>query len=468
MDSQVLNDHSNLDKAHIILEQQKQYFQRGETRDISFRIEQLNTLYKAIKGYEKKLLDALYKDLRKSEFEAYATEIGLILDEIRFVTKNLKSWAKIEKVKTPFSLFPSKGYIYKEPYGSVLIIAPWNYPFQLLIAPLIGAIAAGNCAVLKPSEYTIHVSQVLAEMIREIYDEEYVCVLQGKRNISTLLVNQPFDHIFFTGSAAVGKIVMEAASKHLTPLTLELGGKSPCIIDRYADIPKAARRVAWGKFLNAGQTCVAPDYLMVHKSIKQPFLQELFKSIHTFYGEDPSTSKDYPRIINTKHFHRLVSLLDRGELLIGGHHNIDDLYISPTVIDHITWDDPIMQEEIFGPLLPIIEFEELEDIIFTVNNHPKPLALYIFSEDKHVQDEILQYISFGGGCINDTVTHVATSYLPFGGVGHSGMGAYHGKASFDVFSHQKSILKKSTKLDIPIIYPPYSIKKVKLLKKLLR
>lgn len=438
-----------------ILQKQETYFRSGKTKDVSFRINRLKRLKEALEVNEKAVYEALEKDFKKPPFETYVSEIGIVLNEISFTIKHLPSWAKPEKVKTPITNFPSRSYIYSEPYGVVLIIGAWNYPLQLTLNPLVGALAAGNCAVLKPSEISSHTSHIIAKIIGENFEEEYITVVEGGVEINKALLNENFDYIFFTGSVQVGKIVMEAASKHLTPLTLELGGKSPAIVDEEADVDLAARRIVWGKFLNAGQTCVAPDYVMVHKRVKSDLLNHLDKYIHKSYGKDPSQSPDFPRIINERHFERLSGYLDNGTIITGGQTKEEEKYIAPTIIDNITWDDPLMQEEIFGPLLPVVEFENLDEVIETVNQHPKPLSLYFFSQNKKKQEMIIKEIRFGGGCINDTVAHFINHYLPFGGIGDSGLGSYHGKASFDTFSHKKGMLKKSTWLDIPLRYPPY-------------
>lgn len=458
-----------MDNLQSILEEQRNYFNTGATRSLGFRIEKLKILKKIIKENEKEILEALWLDLHKSEFEAYATEIGIILDEINFVTKHLKSWSKTKRVRTPLTNFLSSSYIYSEPYGVSLIISPWNYPFQLLMAPLIGAIAAGNCAMLKPSEYSTNTTKVIMKIIEASFSQEFVCVVEpyGGKESAQALLKEEFDYIFFTGSVPVGKIVMEAASKHLTPVTLELGGKSPCIVDKEADVKLAARRITWGKFVNAGQTCVAPDYILVHKDVKAGLLTEITKCIKEFFGENPVHSKDFPRIINERQLHRLIGLLNKGDIVTGGEYIEMERYIAPTIIENITWNDPIMLEEIFGPILPVIEFSDLEEVIKIVNSKPKPLALYFFSNNKKWQERIIEMISYGGGCINDTIMHVASPYLPFGGVGASGMSAYHGKGSYDTFSHKKSVTKKSNLIDIKIRYAPYN-DKIKLLKKLMK
>lgn len=375
-----------------ILEKQRGYFNTGETRNVNFRIEKLKILKQSIVNNEDQILEALWVDLHKSEFEAYATEIGIILEEINFVIKHLKSWAKTKKVKTPLTNFLSSSYIYSQPYGVSLIMSPWNYPFQLLIAPLIGSIAAGNCAMLKPSENSPKTTEVIIKIIEDCFKEEFVSVVEpyGGKETAEALLQEEFDYIFFTGSVPVGKIVMEAASKHLTPVTLELGGKSPCIVDKDADVKLAAKRIAWGKFLNAGQTCVAPDYILVHESVKTELLDEITTYITEFFGEDPANSNDFPRIINERQFNRLVGLLGEGNIVTGGEYNKTEKYIAPTIIDRITWNDPIMLDEIFGPILPVVEFENLEEVIKVVNSKPKPLALYFFSTNRKNQERIIE------------------------------------------------------------------------------
>lgn len=438
-----------------LLKKQRDFFTTEQTKKLSFRLDALNKLRNAIKSHESEFLQGLKEDLNKSEFDAYSTEIGIVLEEIRFAIKNIHQWSQPRKVKTPVTHFGARSYIYPEPYGVALIISPWNYPFQLAVAPLIGAIAAGNCAVLKPSELTPKTSEILAKVIREIFPEEYVSVARGGVETSQALLKEYFDYIFFTGSVSVGKVVMEAASKHLTPVTLELGGKSPCIVHKDANLKIAAKRIAWGKFINAGQTCIAPDYLYIHKEIKDQLLHELRNTIIEFYGEEPAKNNSYTKIVSERHFQRLEAFLNNGTVFTGGRTDAANLKIEPTILTNVTWNDPIMEEEIFGPILPVLEFEDIPDIVQQVNSHPKPLALYIFSESKEVQDLMLNRISFGGGCINDTVYHISTPYLPFGGVGNSGSGSYHGKGSFDTFSHEKSILKQTTKFDIPVRYPNF-------------
>ncbi|MBS4198164.1 aldehyde dehydrogenase [Bacillus sp. FJAT-49732] len=436
-----------------LVDKQNMFFHSGATKSISYRLSALQKLSDAIKLYEKRLMDALKADLHKSEFESYTTEIGIVLEEIRFIQKHLRSWSKPKRVKTPITHVGSKSYIYAEPYGVVLIIAPWNYPFQLAVAPLIGAIAAGNCAIIKPSELTPNTSAVFGKLINEIFPEEFVAVVQGGVETSKALLLERFDYIFFTGSVSVGKIIMEAAARYVTPVTLELGGKSPCIVHEDASIKLAAKRIAWGKFMNAGQTCVAPDYLYVHENVRDEFLHQLALAIKELYGNEPLKNPNYTHIVSKRHFQRLESFLKEGEIIIGGEKDEERLAIEPTVVTNVTWTDLIMEDEIFGPILPILEYRQLPDVIEGIQQHPNPLALYLFSENEQVQDKVITSIPFGGGCINDTVYHLATPYLPFGGVGRSGVGAYHGKGSFDTFSHHKSILKQTTRFDLPFRYP---------------
>lgn len=447
-----------------LIQKQRNFFTSGKTKDVSFRLEALSKLRTVIKQHEQELMDALKADLNKSEFDAYLTEIGILLEEIRFTMKHLKKWAKPRKVKSSLAQIGSKSYIYPEAYGVALIIAPWNYPFQLAIAPLIGAIAAGNCAILKPSELTPQTSALLSKLISSHFPEEYISVVEGDAETSTALLSEKLDYIFFTGSVPVGKIIMEAASKNLTPVTLELGGKSPCIVHDDANLKLAAKRIAWGKYINAGQTCVAPDYLYVHSRVKEEFLKELMQAIQELYGENPIASGQFTRIVSEKHFSRLAKFLTNGTTIHGGRHDLSALSIEPTVLGNITWNDEVMQDEIFGPILPVLEYADLSKMIGEVTARPKPLALYIFTESEGVQSQILSSISFGGGCINDTVYHLSSPYLPFGGVGESGIGAYHGKGSFDVFSHEKSILKQTTRFDLPFRYPTTrdALKKVKM------
>ena len=449
-----------------IVKLQRDYYLKEETLETDFRLKSLKKLKASIEKHENEIFEALKKDLNKTSFEAYASEVGLVYSELKDAIKNIYHWNRKKKVRTPLAHFKSSSYIVSEPYGVVLIMSPWNYPFQLTIAPLIGAIAGGNCSVVKPSAYSPCTSAVISKIIRECFEDKYIAVIEGGRDANQELLKERFDYIFFTGSVSVGKMVMESASKNLTPVTLELGGKSPCIVDKEANIDLAAKRIIWGKTLNSGQTCVCPDYLLVHKDVKEELIRSMKKYIHEFYGDEPCKNKEYPRIVSGKHFNRLKNLLTNSEIVAGGDFNNETLQIAPTLLDHVSWEDSVMKEEIFGPILPILEFNDIVQVINMVNSHPKPLALYLFTNNKEIEKRIVKCVPFGGGCINDTLVHLATSYMPFGGVGESGMGGYHGKWSFDTFTHKKSILKKSVAFDINLRYPPYK-DKIKMLKKLM-
>lgn len=454
-----------LPKCVEIIAKQRQFFQTGKTKDVTFRIAQLKILKQLVIENKTAIIQALKADLHKPEFESYATEIG-VNKEIDYAIKHINSWTKPKKAAVPLDLFPYSAKIYPEPLGVVLIIGPWNYPFQLIISPLVGAIAAGNCTIIKPSELAPSTSDLITKLIHKYFAPEYITVVPGAVETSQQLLAEKFDHIFFTGGTAIGKIVMEAAAKHLTPVTLELGGKSPCIIDTDINLEHTAKRIIWGKFINAGQTCIAPDYLLVDTKIKPNLVNVLQKCLQEFYGENPANSPDYGRIIHQKHFDRLVNLLKCGEVIIGGETNREELYIAPTLLENVSLKDPVMQEEIFGPILPIIEYTDINEAITLINSRPKPLALYLFSQNKNLQKRILQETSSGGVCINDTVMQVGVSSLPFGGVGDSGMGSYHGKAGFDTFSHDKSVLQNSFPWDIDWRYAPYQ-GKLSLLKKII-
>ena len=449
-----------------IVTEQRLFFQTNQTKNLSFRLKQLKVLKQAIVENEVAIKKALKADLNKPELEAYITEVGICLEEIKYALKHLKNWTKPQKVSTPLPYLPASSQIYAEPLGVVLIIGAWNYPLQLVISPLVGAMAAGNCVVIKPSEIAVNTSNLLAEIIPKYFDSSFVSVVEGGKEVTQQLLAERFDHIFFTGSTQVGKSIMSAAAKQLTPVTLELGGKTPCIVDAGTNLEYTARRIVWGKFLNAGQTCVAPDYLLVDKKIKQELLKQIKQTIQEFYGTTPETSPDYARIINQHHFTRLSDLLKTGKIMIGGETNSAERYIAPTVIDAVTPEDAIMQEEIFGPILPVLEYDTIKEAIAFVNAKPKPLALYFFSNNKQHQQQVLQETSSGGACLNDTIVHMAFAGLPFGGVGASGMGKYHGKATFETFSHQKSVLNKSFWLDIKLRYAPYQ-GKLKFLKRLI-
>jgi aldehyde dehydrogenase (NAD+) len=451
-----------------LIEAQRKFFNTDKTKSLDFRMDALQKLRNSLIFNEREILDALKSDLNKSDFEGYMSEIGMVRDEAGYIIKHLPKWIKNIKVSTPMAQFCSKSFIVPEPYGVVLIMSPWNYPLQLCLEPLIGALAAGNCAIIKPSAYAPATSKIVADIISKIYPPEYVSVVEGGRKENSELLDQKFDYIFFTGSVAVGKQVMESASKYLTPVSLELGGKSPTIVDKTANIPLAAKRIAFGKYLNAGQTCVAPDYILAHSSIKDQLIAELGKQIKAFFGSDPLSDKDLPKIINEKHFDRILGLMKDEKTVIGGRSNKESRLIEPTVLDGITFDSPVMQEEIFGPVLPIITFDDINEVIALLKDKPKPLALYLFSDDKAIQDTVLEKLSFGGGCINDTIIHLATSKMGFGGVGNSGMGSYHGKFSFDTFTHYKSIVHKKNWIDIPMRYHPYNEKNYSLIKVFLK
>ena len=456
---------TELSKVGDIIQNQREFFNSGKTKDVTFRIEQLKNLRQAIIEHEQSIVEALQADLHKPEVETYLTEIGVI-KEINYAIKHLKTWTKPKKAAVSFDFFSYSAKIHPEPLGVVLIIGPWNYPFNLIISPLIGAIAAGNCAIIKPSEIASHTSNVIAKIITKNFDPTYIAVVEGGVEASQILLAEKFDHIFFTGGTAVGKIVMAAAAKYLTPVTLELGGKSPCIVDSDINLEHTVRRITWGKFINAGQTCIAPDYLLVNKKIKKDLIDGLEKCVKEFYGDNPVNSPDYARIVSQKHFDRLVNLLKDGEVLIGGETQPSERYIAPTVIDNVSLEDSVMQEEIFGPILPVIEYTDIAEAIALINSRPKPLALYLFSQNKNLQNSLLQETSSGGVCINDTMMQFGVSSLPFGGVGDSGIGNYHGKASFDTFSHNKSVLQNSFWLDLKWRYAPYQ-GKLPLIKKFL-
>ena len=451
------------------INKQREYFSTGETKDINFRIEKLKKLRDVLKSEEDKVFEALKKDLMKSSFESYITEVAMVYDEINMHIKNIKKWSKKRRVKTPLVQFPAKSFIQLEPYGVVLIIGPFNYPFMLTMDPLIGAIAAGNTAVIKPSESASETSKILKEILEKVFDEKYVLHVNPERGKEVVeeLLKEKFNYIFFTGSAAVGKIVMKAASQYLTPVTLELGGKSPCIIDKDCKLELAARRIVWGKLLNSGQTCVAPDYLYVHKDIEEEFIKKLEEEIKNQFGDNPLESKDYSKMVNEREFNRVLSYIDKEKLVFGGNYNRKTFQIEPTILKNVTWNDPVMEREIFGPIFPILPFENLDEVIRLVNSKDKPLAIYYFSEDKNKIEKVLNSTSSGGVTINDTLVHVSSSYLPFGGVGNSGMGEYHGKYSFDLFSNKKGVMNRKTFLDLKIRYAPFQ-NKLTIVKKIMK
>ncbi|WP_440109404.1 aldehyde dehydrogenase [Paenibacillus sp. QZ-Y1] len=432
-----------MDQAKQLVTEQRTFFYTGQTKNIEYRIGALQQLRQGIEKYQQRILDALRTDLNKSQAEAYGSEIRIVLGELDFALEHLKEWATPRSVPTNSAMPDGVSTIYPEPYGVALIIAPWNYPFQLAFGPLIGAIAAGNCAIIKPSELTPAVSRLTYDLVHEIFPKEYVTVMEGEVETSTALLKEKFDYIFFTGSTGVGRIVMKAAAEHLTPVTLELGGKSPAIVYEDADLELAAQRIVRGKFLNAGQTCVAPDYLLVHEKVHDKLLDLIGAEIKDKFGDDVLQNADFPHIVNARNFDRLAVFLKDGNALIGGRSERDQLLIEPTVLGDVNWDSPVMQEEIFGPILPVFKYSDLNPMLNEIVRRPKPLALYLFTQDEELQNRVLNQVSFGGGCINDTLSHMTSHYLPFGGVGESGMGSYHGQQSFDVFSHHKSVLKRS-------------------------
>ncbi len=436
-----------------IVNSQREYFYTNVTRDINFRKESLMKLLESIAEHEPAIYDALKRDIGKSRTESYLTEISPVTDAIKYAIKNLEKWAEPKKVRTPFKLFPAKSYVYREPYGVALIIAPWNYPFQLSIMPLIGAIAAGNCVVIKVSKNSPFTSRTIMDIVNSTFERRYVYVIEENLPYDEI-TGQDYDYMFFTGSERVGKSIMRVASDHLIPVTLELGGKSPCIVDNSADVDMAAKRIMWGKLVNAGQTCVAPDYVLVHESVKQQFIEKLKHYSKQFVG-DPFANDDYPRIINLHHYMRIKNLIAKESEVIGGRGDDKQLRIEPTIIPNSTFDGPFMKDEIFGPVLPVIEYDDIQEMLHILKRRPKPLALYIFSENKAVINHIENTISFGCGCINDTMLQLSNLNLPFGGVGSSGMGSYHGKYSFDTFSHEKGILHNQYGPDAALRYPPY-------------
>ncbi|RHM69547.1 aldehyde dehydrogenase [Mediterraneibacter gnavus] len=450
-----------------LTEAQKQFFETGRTRDLAFRICQLQLLADAMRKNETVLGEALKKDLGKSAFESYATEIGFVLADIRYTIQNLQKWSAPKRVRTPLYLFPGKSKIQKEPYGSVLILGPYNYPVQLLAEPLVGAIAAGNCAVLKPSELTPHVSEAMYQIVHSTFKEEYIACVEGGVEVNQELLSQKFDYIFFTGSERVGRIVMKAAAENLTPVTLELGGKSPVIIEKTANIKEAARRIAWGKLMNAGQTCVAPDYVLVDESRKQQFLTEMKTAFSHLYGKEIKKNPDFGRIVNERHMERLQKILEQDAkyLFCGGEADTLQRYIEPAILDlGKDQNAASMQEELFGPILPVLSYHKLEDAVRFVNKRAKPLALYLFTKKRSAEKFVLERVSSGGVCVNDTISHLINPDLPFGGVGASGMGQYHGKYSFDTFTHEKSVFYKPADWNLPVCYPPFTKGKMNLVK----
>lgn len=452
-------ENTSKEKISALAEQQRAFFNSEATLSYEFRLEQLRKFRRALKHWHRPLCDALWTDLHKSEQEAVLTELSIVEGEVKNHIRHLKSWMRGEKHSTPLKMMPSKSYVVSEPLGCALIIAPWNYPVQLLLNPLVGAISAGCTALLKPSPYVPTVSQVLSDMIAQTFDEEYVAAVQGNRDVNKALLEQRWDTIFFTGSPALGRVVMEAASKHLTPVVLELGGKSPCIVDKGADVKIAARRIAWGKCLNAGQTCIAPDFLWIHSSLKEKFVEQFGKAIRRMYGKDIRSSRHYVRLVNDRAFERVAGYMGCGEVLYGGEVDAVERFIEPTLLGVEDWDSPVMQEEIFGPVLPVLCFDDVEDVVRELHQREKPLALYYFGKPKR-GEQIIGRTTSGGACINDTIMHIANENLPFGGVGNSGMGAYHGRLSFDAFSHRRAVVVSPRKFDIPFRYMPYKLFKL--------
>ena len=443
------------------------FFETNKTKSYEFRISQLLKLQEVLNQNKKELLNALYSDLHKTEMEGFFSEFAIVRGELKFAIKHLKKWIKPKRVPTSIAHFKSSSKIMYEPFGTVLIMSPWNYPLNLTLAPLVGAIAAGNCAVVKPSNYSPATSEVIKKVISENFPPEYISVITGGREENSKLLEQRFDYIFFTGGTTVGKLVMEAAAKYVTPVTLELGGKSPCVVEKSANLKVAARRIAFGKYLNAGQTCVAPDYLLIQDEVKEKFIEELKEALKEFFPTETYLDMHLPHIVNEKHFDRLMGLIEGEKIITGGNGEKSRKFIEPTVLDNITFDSKIMQEEIFGPILPVISFKTIEEAIKLIKSREKPLASYLFTTDSNIEKKFLNEVSFGGGCINDTIVHLASDHLPFGGVGFSGIGKYHGDESFKVFSNAKSILKKSNLIDIKLRYHPYSEKKLNIINKMM-
>lgn len=451
-----------------LVQDQRAHFQTGQTFSLAVRRRALDKLRQAILAHEADINSALAADLNKSATESYMCEVGMTLAELNYVRKHLARWMRDRKAATPLAQFHAKSFTVAEPYGVVLIMSPWNYPFMLTLEPLIGAIAAGNCCVVKPSAYSPATSNLIRAILAECFPPEFVCVVEGGRAENQALLDQKFDYIFFTGGVAVGREVMSKAARHLTPVTLELGGKSPCVVDATAKLDLAAKRLVFGKLLNCGQTCVAPDYLLIDGRVKEQFLSHVKKWMTAMYGQDPLDNQGYVRMINRKHYDRVMGLIDPAKVVYGGRGDPDTLKIQPTILDGVSPEDPVMQEEIFGPLLPVLTYDTLDRAVEFINSRPHPLALYLFSEDRAAQERFFRQVPFGGGCVNDTIIHLATSRMGFGGVGDSGMGSYHGKLSFDTFSHRKSVVKKSTWMDLPVRYAPYTALQEKLLRLFLR
>ncbi len=457
------------ERIDYLFDKQKKFFQTGATIPVSFRLNALKKLRACIERREADIVAALQADLGKSDYESYMCEIGMVLSELSYLLKHTKKLAQKRKVRTPLAQFSAKSYTIAEPYGNTLVMSPWNYPFLLTLDPVADAIAAGNTAIIKPSAYSPITAQLVSDIVAECFDEEYIAVVMGGREENAHLLEKKFDFVFFTGSQAVGKVVLRHTAEHLTPAVLELGGKSPVVVDSSADIPLAAKRIVFGKIINCGQTCVAPDYILCEKSVKEELVQELVKQIAAQLGEKPLENPDYGHMINRKHFDRVMGLIDPNKVVCGGKGDAERLKIAPTVMDNVTWEDAVMGEEIFGPILPVLTFERFDEVYDRLKDRQKPLALYLFSTDKAHIRLVIERISYGGGCINDTIIHLATDKMGFGGVGESGMGAYHGKVGFDAFSHEKSIVHKKNWIDLPMRYQPYNRKKyAKLVRKFLK
>ena len=456
------------EQIQAVVEKQREFFATGATLTVSFRLNALDKLRTSMESHKDEVMAAIKKDLGKGEQEAYMCEYGLSLSELSYMKKHTKKYAKDRRMATPLTNFAARSFVKPMPYGNVLIMSPWNYPILLSIEPLIDAISAGNTVILKPSAYSSNCSKVLSDIIKDAFDPEYVTVVEGGRDENQFLLDQKYDFIFFTGSQAIGRMVMSKAAANLTPVSLELGGKSPCIIDKSANIKLAAKRIVWGKYLNCGQTCVAPDYVLVHESIKDAFVEAVKEAITKQFGSEPLDNKDYGKIINQKHFDRITGLINQDKVVFGGKSNPETLKIEPTVMDNVTYDDAVMQEEIFGPIMPIITYTSVGDVIRKVNSGAHPLALYIFANDKSIANKVTSECIYGGGCINDTVVHLACSTMGFGGVGESGMGAYHGKVGFETFSHHKSIVDKKNWIDIFMRYQPFNKIKLSMVKMFLK
>ena len=451
-----------------IINAQKEFFNTGKTKEVNFRLTNLKKLKQLVLTYQNRLNEALWADLHKPKFEAYAGEVGFVLQEINIQIRGIRKWSKPKRVRSPLLHFISSSFIYPEPYGRVLIFSPWNFPFQLAFTPLVGAMSAGNCIVLKPSQHTPNTSSVMEDIIGQNFNSDYIAFFRGGRDINHALLEEKYDYIFFTGSSRVGKTIMETASRNLTPVSLELGGKNPCIVHADAPIKMAAKRFTWGKFFNAGQSCIAPDYLLIHKEIKDQFLDQVIQNIQRFYGDDPKLSNDFLRIVNRSNTERLQEMMASGRILTGGNVSLEENYIAPTIIDNVLPDDPIMQNEVFGPVLPVLSYSNIDEAIDIITRKPKPLTFYLFTTNRALQKRLLKQISFGCASLNETVKHYINPNLPFGGVGESGMGRYHGKKSFETFTNYKSVLRKTTLFDFPIRYPPYTNRKLSLIKRLIR